>query len=394
MIRLYKEFVEQLLFVLIYLRDARGNIRWSDIQSHLYNNWRHLGRSPHSTTDVVALVQEIFSDNKMLDGMDDLIDTLVKTIRVANQQTEGDKDLIDAMVRTLQLPYVRQKIDATLLQKLRAALLLPEEMAGLQERLKKEELYCGCGRKFVAGEMVAYTMGGDLQPKFQCINCFTPSYMPCQSGKHYMSLPTSTLKTLKKHMGVECEQCKDIALLSTEGDGPQPVGEEVERAAYALGGTAEIPMDLRELPTFGRSREGRILDAGIPRTPLDNTATITWTPPIYTWTDAIIGDGPTTQPAQQEAVTAIPEAAPTELRIEEAYQAVFNTATRRFVEEPHHIVAATTRRGNPFQGYDERRMQEAVAAEQAEQAVTDRNDHYRPYYQYNPPIRGNNNEPE
>lgn len=260
MIRLHKEQAARILYYLIWVRDqlnketptdppptepatppgptstpwvvVSGDLETSppsrsrvDIWQDLLNRW-YRGPHPIKEPDDDLLVRDIVRDfmeishtlhmNTAIIEDIDLLDDMVFPDRDA-PEPEWDEDLdqprkspskegalIDAIADTIMSPYGRHVMDGPTLKELRRVVLLPEESAGLVERLKKKELHCSrCGWTFIRGDTAVirldtYDGGGrDMIPGLMCARCCRPDYLPCSepSCDQRVSFPPSFFKT-------------------------------------------------------------------------------------------------------------------------------------------------------------------------------------------------------
>lgn len=180
MLRFYKDFMENCLMVLLYL-DRSAGIDLNDV-----NQWA-MKRS--WSPEVKGIIKSRMYGLGGSDGttLQTMITTLTDKLSKLKEERESGQDgnLINAIVRTLQLPFPRNVMSGETLKALRTALLLPEEIGGLTQRLEARELRCGgCSRKLRNEEMVTLMedrQGGVLM----CHTCVRPSYVMCDHEDCY-----------------------------------------------------------------------------------------------------------------------------------------------------------------------------------------------------------------
>lgn len=174
MIRVYKEFLEQCLMILLYQRHSHG-LRMDQIV-------QYVSRSTWPDEIRTVVKASTFLGYTAPDSLDDLIKTTVDQLLAINVERKSGEDgnLINAIVRILQLPFSRNMIGSgNTLKALRTALLLPEEMGGLVRRLEARELTCvGCSRPLRQEEMVTISQDGQ-GVMLMCHACMRPTVMAC-----------------------------------------------------------------------------------------------------------------------------------------------------------------------------------------------------------------------
>ena len=100
-----------------------------------------------------------------------------------NKDNGHDSDLVETIVSYLGLQHPRNRgITGGHLEELRRAILLPEELRTLKEKIKANELECPqCRHRFQDGEMLTVTVdraGATLN----CVRCRLPMYVVCMKG--------------------------------------------------------------------------------------------------------------------------------------------------------------------------------------------------------------------
>jgi hypothetical protein len=214
MIRMYNNIAEQLLVALVYLRYRLGRNssaafnELSPFASDVVNGrLRDVELGPEVQQSLVRTLDR----NPLDTTFTDIIDQLVKQLNEgAGPVKTHDKDLIETVVRLLQLDYVKNKLSSENIGRLRAAILLPSELATLRTHLNNE-MTCSCGHKFQHGEMASILGNGpDGGAKVTCINCYRPEWIACANGKHSVEAPKGFYKVLAKR-SQECDICKEDA---------------------------------------------------------------------------------------------------------------------------------------------------------------------------------------
>ena len=213
MLRFYRQFMEQILMVLIYARDMKGD-NFNGIHDYLRERWRNEDRTRNQWHEpqIIRTLSLIHENDQMEHSLTGLINELHQQLRQTYGISRGpqDKDLIDAIVRSIQLPYARNRLSGEVLDRLKQALLLPSEVVGLKERLQREELICpGCDHKFLEGEIGTISIGRNSRTvSLQCTNCAAPNLMACSNSKHSIPTPASVMKAIAKEVDKGCGFCK------------------------------------------------------------------------------------------------------------------------------------------------------------------------------------------
>lgn len=198
LMRLYQQTVNKMFLVLLAMR-YRVGYTMADCA-----RWASSSYPSHSEADpeIVALTKQIFRfDGQTLNQeLDELIREMAGILREAGKPCP-DGDLIDAMVRVLQMPYPRSTLTQRQLQELRAAILVPSEMAKVATTLAERELRCHtCGHHFESGEMASVAReSGDVF--LFCTRCQRPSLVACDEETCEdvsMEVPTNLRKVLQK----------------------------------------------------------------------------------------------------------------------------------------------------------------------------------------------------
>lgn len=215
MIRLYRDFMEVVLMGLIYMRDSIGDNTGAAL-NHTYQRYRGQGVG-NTTPELTAVIRSAYDRNQCELTWTEIINEIAAQIHqrmgLQLKPGTGDKDLIDTIVRTIQLPHCRSMLSGEALNNLRRALLLPDELAGLNERLKAEELSCcGCGKRLATREMVTIVNdGGDRNNRavsLLCAGCYLPEYIACANGKHTIAAPGNLHKNLRMEQAKPCAACE------------------------------------------------------------------------------------------------------------------------------------------------------------------------------------------
>ncbi len=218
MIKLFKGVVQQLLLVMAYLSDRGYSMQ--DVRRGMEDEWG--GRVPNQRNGLqtpenwaaVRGVMTALEEGVLEQGtFSSLFDDLVLTLKAKGKHSQ---DLIDALVDVVKSPYSRNVLSGNALSALRKALLLPDEMAGLTQRLRKREMACAmCGHEFQQGETV--TIYSEREAiVIVCCSCYFPSLMRCSKCSGCAEIPQKLRDGLNGAR--KCEECKH----------PKPKEKELE----------------------------------------------------------------------------------------------------------------------------------------------------------------------
>lgn len=123
------------------------------------------------------------------------------------QHGRGESDLVDQIVRALQLPWGRNVLSGQSMQRLRAAVLLPSEQAGLLARLRAKEMSCTtCGAPFHDHESVTMRVYSDGTQGIECHRCVPPVHIPCVSCGETVELSDKAMKAMSR---MQCKSCQE-----------------------------------------------------------------------------------------------------------------------------------------------------------------------------------------
>jgi hypothetical protein len=202
-IRLTTEQAQMFLGLLI-LQCVAGST-WKEIRTTLKNT------PPDNLSENVlrALAELFYSDHLVTVDLNKNLEEIAALLVSKLRAKDGAADLIEQVAAVLKAPYARNALSGEHLTGLRDALLLPDERAGLVDRLKKQEMFCaGCGNRLVPGELLTLSGGFDSSV-VTCARCNTPSVAGCCKGRH-----SSIHPGLRKAVQKKCDH------------GDEPVKEE------------------------------------------------------------------------------------------------------------------------------------------------------------------------
>ena len=191
MVRLYRETVSQLLSVLCWI----DNHYSSAVLDEVVAEADVTKEGPRSLREMTAGLQAQLND-------------------------EGtDVSLIAGIVRLLQFPFLSNRLSLGTLSKLRQAILLPSELNGLLEDLRKAELTCSsCGSVLNHEQLIVLSSKQGHQ--LFCLNCMGPTCVTCKHG-HRLPVARPLIEALVK--AVEHKDC---------APGPDAIREVREEERY------------------------------------------------------------------------------------------------------------------------------------------------------------------
>ena len=172
MVRLYDQQAKFLTLLLFYMRDAQGVEPYDVVRYFIERSNRH---AKGDGAFYKRLAEDLGNSRKDLDATE-LITTLLK--QAYDKPDTHDGDLVETIVDFLQLEHVRNRMDSEMLQQLRKAILLPEELRSVKEKLATKELRCSCGHRYHDGELTTLSLSRD-GVFISCARCRLPSLVVC-----------------------------------------------------------------------------------------------------------------------------------------------------------------------------------------------------------------------
>ncbi len=236
MLKLYKGTAEQLLLLALYHQDQIGHT----LPTVVDRTRNAAGRNPgaQQVINMARKSAQLVPSSKTEHWPSDLIEGLIRGIQ-DDDSPRGDKNLLDQIVLCLQMPYSRNVLSGDALRRLRQALLLPSEQAGLNARLTAREMSCSqCGIPLHDRESVTIMRTGDNAQTLVCHRCSSPHHVPCASCENVANLSSKAMAAMSR---MQCESCnakKATALKSPppleEVEAPHPVFRSGRGAAGAV----------------------------------------------------------------------------------------------------------------------------------------------------------------
>lgn len=209
MFRIYKDLFRRLFVVTLYLRELGYTYTQANeyVKQSIYKDDTWNGGRPKDAEALRAALKSFLSSGDFYHGgttLDEMATTMAK--QLSSTDSVNDRDLIDTIVRVIGLPHARNILAGGSLNRLREAILLPEELIDLKAQLAQEAFCYGCGHQFLAGEMSTFVSNGGVKSggEWACTRCHKPSYVASERDTK-RSLVISQIKGLeaclkKKHI--------------------------------------------------------------------------------------------------------------------------------------------------------------------------------------------------
>lgn len=251
MVRLVREEAQAVLLglVALYLRMADAET-WQTLYASVHANMNAPNKVSRPVRDEL---DRLFNEGSAGSfNLKDLLDDVAKKVEIERHRQKGrvEGDLIDKIADVLQHPHTRNALSGPMLDALRKAILIPEEQAGLLDRLNKKEMSCAtCGHPFVHGEMgtiQAQPRGGSV---ILCRRCLIPTQTACSGcaeGHVQITKPLLTLLQKAHDCGHAQQKKVDEQILQelqVAFDGPTVRPQPRWRIERATPLDEEIPHD-------------------------------------------------------------------------------------------------------------------------------------------------------
>lgn len=213
MIKIPNQMGRQFVALLAYTRDSGKAL--SAYRDHFFANWRRDRlETRNELTPAMRQGAAAAQDNWSRDNEVSL-DEMFSTLGLQLSGREGDSSLIiDRVAEILTSPHAKQMLAGKTLEALKRAVLNPQEITGLDERLQAAEVHCtACHKVFTSGEVITMfhepTNRGILKPQLYCTKCLGPSYLACScvGCNEAVALTNKQLAFFAKKNG-ECEHLK------------------------------------------------------------------------------------------------------------------------------------------------------------------------------------------
>ena len=181
MVRLTDEQADRIALGLLYIKanypTTTFSIIWRDMWRQYREDVNHEYPPPYME-DVQPMLEARHEDRNISGILEMDIEALMQSASSAH--TPADITLIEKLVDIIKTPFTRNIITVDMLNRIREALLLPDERAGLAETLASYEYKCGaCKRTLHNGEMTTLVQNLGGNPMIACATCHPPVRVAC-----------------------------------------------------------------------------------------------------------------------------------------------------------------------------------------------------------------------
>lgn len=228
MYRFSNSFTREMLMLLVSLRDHK-----IDPQEALKTCEKYLtedGEVPEGADKneqaIARVVRNFTQFGVPLQTLDEMIELVCSQL---NGKEGGAQLLVDKLAEVVMGPFPGNQFGPPIVKSVQRAILNPEELDGVMERIIRKEMYCcGCGHMFGDGQMVTFGISTNNRHErtsgLYCHTCKMPSQMRCETPKctHNQSVIKKILNLMYKNGA--CQACRDR---KAKGEtGPPPPEEE------------------------------------------------------------------------------------------------------------------------------------------------------------------------
>ena len=287
-IRIFKDTAELYLLCLAFIKYQGYDV--GDIL-YFFKDSKHIGNWHGSTRDTLTSAWRNLSSGgsiigtHMVDHVDKLSEQIVKVnANLANK----DGMIIDKVVELTAMSFGRNCIPSGTLTSLRKAVLLPNEIAEVDQKLLLHETYCTeCGTLLHSGELVTLHVSDNKSRErtLRCVNCMPPTLIACRKCNEAYNIPKKVAAILSKHLCPDCTA-------------PEAGKAKASIAAVGIAPAVVVATDVPASPSRIGWAEAR-LAAG------DPTLQVDWSSRrrrlIPPWENAAAGIAPDEQPRRYEA---------------------------------------------------------------------------------------------
>lgn len=189
MVAFTRSTLEFLTFALTPIRDAREFLN-EQIERSDNDGWRGENHR-ESLRGMAALIWEDWRDGE---GIPDISlatirEQLAQELRLTDPDREDDdwpddvnaggESLVELVAEVLQEPLARQMLSASTIERLRRAILDPEEVARLRQNQERTLACVNCGQLMQQREMITWSNSAAGQTALYCTRCVAPQTVRC-----------------------------------------------------------------------------------------------------------------------------------------------------------------------------------------------------------------------
>jgi len=191
MIRMYRQTASQLLVLLDYLERSGFDIK----------NYHNYAVSSSDTTvrDATHLISSQTAENL---STTELKESLKQQLENGD---DSDVTLIDTIVSVLGLAYISNRLSSAVLERLKSAVMRPDEVVALRHALQDSVKCNVCNKDLSAGELVVGAGSGDKY-SLRCLKCGIPEKGTCPNCDRKTGLSGAVKSRLIKMF--MCTDCK------------------------------------------------------------------------------------------------------------------------------------------------------------------------------------------
>lgn len=204
-IRMYKDVAKLALLSWAYLRDSGVDVNNVVNFARKDGNLRTF-KSDDECRQLRDIATSLAGEGFQYEfNLNQLIEELAEQIQKA-ESPNADGRLIDEIVRILKFPFVRNRLSREQINGLKRAILMPDEVAVINNELRPLEMMCAdCGAALHSGEMVTLMLQEGRNPDRYvfCVRCQPPEIMPCQNCREVHPLSKGMQQSISK--GPKCE---------------------------------------------------------------------------------------------------------------------------------------------------------------------------------------------
>lgn len=221
MYRFNRQFVRELLLTLTWMRDK--GVGQQELRDYCVGL---LPENEDNNTPLQYRISQALTDPEV--DYDEMIDSVLNQLGGSPQKSSL---LIDKLADVIMNTYGNSILGVGNLGYLRNAILNPDEIDGLVERLNRKEMFClKCSKQFEDYEAITFLsrsqLNGSTMAGFYCFRCAQPNLLPCGTPKCNHKIPLmKKIQNLLSRNGT-CPECSER--LKGGLSVPKPEEEEPE----------------------------------------------------------------------------------------------------------------------------------------------------------------------
>lgn len=257
MIKLYYRTAMHLFAYMLFLkRNVKHDI------GYVLENLRDDGALSDPEQSLIYKLRKSYDAGESKEELSDILSLLEKQICYFDPASK-ERTLIDAIVSALQLPFAKGVLSGKALEKLKKAILLPDEIASFAAILEAKEQTCAsCARALHDHELTTFVRGEGMF----CFRCLNPRYAACSRCEDGVVEVGASFEKLRKG------SCKNHGVQATDEPridnrpAPTPIGRGIPRGFAAIPPARRYPMTP---PPRRQEADGQIFIVNNPTGPVD-----------------------------------------------------------------------------------------------------------------------------